>query len=449
MGRAAETGRVSSRGRRRNGFAGATHLNRKTIVALILVTAFALAARVVFLGFVVGLDRAPAGDEIDYHHIASNLAEGEGFRLENGQLTARRPPLYPVVLSGVYRIYGESPAVGRIFQIILGVSIVPLVFFMTRRFFAAGSAWIASWLVALNPFLIFSGAYLLTENLYILLLLAGAWAASGALTNTSGARRAVVGGVLLGLADLARPTASLVAVWIALAVLFFGEGRAARRAPRAALLVAALFVTLLPWAARNHDAFGKWIFSTTHGGITFYQGNNPAVLEYPQYHGGVAPLHMLPGYDDLRKKPEIEKDEAARSMGREFLLRNKSDVPVLVWRKFARFWRFKSDSGLSGVKSGWWWSKESALGRAASSLDAGMVYALFVIPLFVAGLFAGWKGGSRRLLLGGIVVVHTFVSLVFHGSLRMRIPIEPVIAMFAADAVWRLVTRIRMRRARV
>jgi 4-amino-4-deoxy-L-arabinose transferase-like glycosyltransferase len=411
------------------------------------VVAAALSARVVFLGLVVGLDRAPTGDEIDYHHIASNLAEGQGFRLENGQLTARRPPLYPVVLSGVYRVYGASPAVGRVFQIILGVCIVPLVFFVTRTFFSVGSAWIASWLVALNPFLIFSGAYLLTENLYILFLLGGVWAASRVMAGQGAWRPAVLSGLLLGLADLTRPTASLAALWIALAVILFGEGRVRRRTARAALMLAVLFVTLLPWAVRNHSAFGKWIFSTTHGGITFYQGNNPAVLEYPQYRGGVAPLHMLPGYDELKTKSEIEKDEAARAMGREFLLHNKGDVPVLLWRKFARFWRFKSDSGLSGVRSGWWWNNESPLGRIASSLDFGMLYAIFVIPLFVAGLIAGWRSPNRMVFLGGLVAVHTFVSLVFHGSLRMRIPIEPVIAMFAADAVWRIVTRLRLRRS--
>ena len=133
-------------------------------------------------------------------------------------------------------------------------------------------------------------------------------------------------------------------------------------------------------------------------------------------------------------------------MGLDFLVHNKKDVPLLVWRKFARFWRFKSDSGLSGVKSGWWWNKESALGRIASSLDVGMAYAVFVVPLFVAGLVAGRKSRNRTLLLGGLVVVHTLVSLVFHGSLRMRIPIEPVIAMFAADALWRIVARARLRR---
>ncbi len=63
------------------------------------------------------------------------------------------------------------------------------------------------------------------------------------------------------------------------------------------------------------------------------------------------------------------------------------------------------------------------------------------------GLIAGWRSRNGTLFLGGLVAVHVFVSLVFHGSLRMRIPIEPVIAMFAGDAVWRIVTRLRLRRS--
>jgi len=408
--------------------------------------AAALAARLVFLAFVVGLDRAPAGDEVDYHYIASNLSHGGGFRLENGQLTARRPPLYPVVLSGLYRVGGDVPAAARLFQVFLGVCLVPLVFFATRRFFTLGAAWIASCLVALNPFLIFAGAYLLTENLYILLLLAGVLVAAKGMPGPGSWRSAVIGGVILGLADLCRPTASLVALWIALAVFLFGGGPIRRRLRRGVLLLAAVFLTLVPWAARNQAAFGKWIFSTTHGGITFYQGNTAAVLQYPQYYGGSAPLYMLPGYDDLKSKPEIENDEAARALGVEFLRDNKGRIPLLVWRKFARFWRIRSDVGLSGVKSGWWWNKDSPLARIASSLDVGMVYSIVVIPLFVVGLVAGRKSRGRMIFFGGLVVVHTFVALVFYGSLRLRIPIEPVIAMFAADAAWRLVTRLRMRR---
>jgi 4-amino-4-deoxy-L-arabinose transferase-like glycosyltransferase len=318
-----------------------------------------------------------------------------------------------------------------------------MIFFAARRFFSERTAWIAATLAALNPFLIFISAYLLTENLYMILLLGPLFAVPAKPELIGSWRRAVLMGLLLGLACLARPTAFFVALWIAGGAVLLGSGRFDKRLLLGGVLVATVLLTLVPWTIRNRAAFDKTMVFTSHGGITFYQGNNPAVLEYPQYHGGVAPLYMLPGYDDLKTLKEIPKDEKARELGRKFLRENPGDIPVLVWRKFARFWRFKSDVGLAGVKSGWWWSKESTLGKLASSLDIGFAYSVVVIPLFVIGLFLSLSSRRRWVFLIGLVALHTLVSLAFHGSLRMRIPIEPVIVMFAASAISDAAARLR------
>ncbi|MEJ2721014.1 MAG: glycosyltransferase family 39 protein [bacterium] len=409
-------------------------------IGLVLIVAVALAARLILVGYVVGLDRVPTGDEIDYHAIASNLADGAGYRLADGQITARRPPLYPLVLSLVYRVTGGAPAAARIFQALLGALIVWLVFLVSKRLLTPRAAWVAAGLAALNPFLIFVSGYLLTENLYIVLLLLILLIAP---QPTWRWRMSAPMGVLLGLCMLARPTAFGIAVWIVAFDVLLGGGRVREKILRSVVVFAVAGLVVLPWAARNHAVFGKWLFTTTHGGVTFYQGNNGAVLEYPQYHGGVAPLYMLPGYETLEREPEVQKDEDARAMGMRFLEENKRRVPVLVWRKFARFWRFRSDTGMSGLKSGWWFDRGSVLGRLAGSLDVGFAYAVVVIPLFVVGVFVSLRAWRRYVYLYGLLVVHSAAALVFHGSLRMRVPIEPVIAMFAAYTIDVLVQRFR------
>ncbi len=407
---------------------------------LFVIVLIALIARLILVGYVVGLDRVPAGDEIDYHSLASNLADGTGYHLADGHATARRPPLYPFVLSFLYRVVGADPAAARIMQVILGAMIVCLVFLVSKRLFTPQVAWVAAVLTAVNPFLVFVSGYLLTENLYIVLLLSVLVVVP---KPTGDWRRILAAGLILGLCMLARPTALGITVWIVAFVLVFGGGSLGGRVLRAAAILALIGLAVMPWGVRNHRVLGKWLFTTTHGGVTFYQGNNEAVLEYPQYYGGVAPLYMLPGYEELEKKPEVEKDEDARSMGRRFLKENKRKVPVLVWRKFARFWRLRSDAGMSGVKSGWWFDRDSMLGRLAASLDVGLAYSVLVIPLFVIGLFLSLRAWRRFVFLYGLVVVHTAAALVFHGSIRMRVPIEPVIAIFAAYSISLLIARIR------
>lgn len=394
--------------------------------------------RAIFCGYVVGWQRSPFGDEIDYHGLATSVAAGEGLVLQSGERTARRPPLYPVALGLLYKITGPRPELARGLQVALGGLIVWLVFLVAGRYFSRRTAWIAAMLCAFNPFLIFISAYILTENLYIVLLLLALLIIPRSTDMLGAWPRVIAAGMVVGLGSLSRPTAFGFGLWVVASLVLISGGSFRDKVVRGSLFLLLIIATLLPWAARNHGVFGKWIFFTTHGGITFYQGNNPKVLDIPQYRGGVAPLHALPGIGDIGKLDIVDADETAWALGKQFLRENKAQVPVLVWRKFQRFWRLHSDAGMSGVKSGWWWSKGSFLGRLAASLDAGFVYAVIVVPLFIVGLIITYRRWRSLSFLYGLILLHTWTALVFYGSLRMRIPIEPVIVIFAAEAACRL-----------
>jgi hypothetical protein len=65
----------------------------------------------------------------------------------------------------------------------------------------------------------------------------------------------------------------------------------------------------------------------------------------------------------------------------------------------------------------------------------GLIYAIVALPLFVAGLWMT-RRRWRDLLFGyGVIVVHTAVAVLFFGSLRTRIPVEPMICVFAGAAL--------------
>jgi 4-amino-4-deoxy-L-arabinose transferase-like glycosyltransferase len=387
-----------------------------------------------FATFVVQWNSNIRGDEIDYHTIAGNLADGNGFRIETGP-TGRRPPAYPVLLSLVYRIFGPDWNTARVLQILMGTAIVYLVFLVTRRYFDEPAALVAAAITAINPYLIMMSCYLLTENLYIILMLSTFLVFPFPSYLGGKISRVIGAAVLLALAALARPTGLPLALWILLAGLLFGTGAARIRLSRgvAGALVFALIV--MPWCVRNYRVVGGWVGLASHGGYTFYQGNNRNVLDIPNYHGGVAPLDGLPHAKEIYRMSELERERFCWKEGRRFLLDNKARVPKLLWWKFARFWRLKSDAGLSGVKSGWWWSRDSVIGKLATVLDVGFIYAIVAFPLFLAGIVLTFHRWKKLLFLYGVIVVHTAVALVFHGSIRGRLPVEPVIAIFAGAAV--------------
>jgi 4-amino-4-deoxy-L-arabinose transferase-like glycosyltransferase len=420
-------------------------IRRHTIMLAVIIAAAGL-FRLTFSTFVVGWDSPVRGDEVDYHAIATSLADGDGYRID-GYETCRRPPLYPYVLALHYQVFGASPTTGRILQIILGMLLVYLVYRVARRYFDPTVGLIAAAIAAVNPFLIMMSGYLLTENAYIILMLSALLITPTPAHLNGPLPKVLAASAVLATATLARPTGLPVALWILAAGLILGAGSLYIRT-RNGVLAAALFVALiLPWSVRNYRVVGGWVGLTTHGGITFYQGNNQKVVDVPHYRGGVAPLAGLPHAAEIRDMTELERERFTRAKGMEFLRDNKRLVPKLLWWKFARFWRLKSDVGLSGVKSGWWWSKDTFLGKLASNLDVGFVYAVVAFPLFLAGVVLSRFRWRELMFLYGIVVAHTAVALVFFGSIRGRIPVEPVVAIFAAVTVDRLYHWVRARRS--
>jgi hypothetical protein len=97
---------------------------------------------------------------------------------------------------------------------------------------------------------------------------------------------------------------------------------------------------------------------------------------------------------------------------------------------------------MSGIKSGWWWNKDSPIGRMASRLDLGFIYAVIVIPFFVLGMIVTRSFYKQLLFLYGVIAVHMLVALVFYGSLRGRLPLEPIMAIFAAVGMISVFKRI-------
>jgi 4-amino-4-deoxy-L-arabinose transferase-like glycosyltransferase len=402
---------------------------KRTLLAALVVLSIAL--RALFWLEIVG-PRAPLrGDEIDYHAIARSIASGDGF-CAGGVPTAARPPLYPVLLGTIYRITGAQEAAGRVLQILLGGAIVLLTYILARKLFSEGVALLAAALVAASPSLVFMSAYLLTENLYVALLLVFLILCSGMGERKLPYGLCAAGGIVLGLASLTRPNGFLFALFAAAAIALFGAGEARGRLMRSIVVIAAVVATLVPWAARNEARFGKTVPFTTSGGITFYQGNNRVVSDVPSYHGTVSPLEALPGWNEIKGKGEIARDEEAWRLGKAFVRENpRLAAKMAAWR-FSRFWRLTGDAGFSGVKSGWWWDRKSRLGGLASSLDVVFVFSIIVMPLFLLGIALTLRRARSLVFLYGIILTHTATALIFFGSLRSRMPIEPVIAILGA-----------------
>jgi 4-amino-4-deoxy-L-arabinose transferase-like glycosyltransferase len=366
-------------------------------------------------------------DPDNYLPLAQSLAAGQGLSL-NGRPTAYRPPLYPLLLAPFLTLTRERALTGiAIFHLALGGATVALTAVAARRW--GLTRWrviAAAWVVAIDPGLAWQSRFVMTETLTAFLIAS----ALAALTIPRW-RGSLLGGAILGLASLSRPSVLPGAVLTFLGGLLVGPGVHRDRLARCASMALALLVVLSPWAFRNVLIFGEPVWTTTHGGYTLALANNEVyyrnVLNGPP--GGVWTGHdQWLWWDSVNRETSGMSEPQADRFLRNRVVRLAVAQPLTFLRagleRLTRFWSLAPAAAVY-----------SPIVRRAT--------AVWTLPLWIAlglGLVRRslwqWPQIAAPLLIAGLSLVHAF----FWTDLRMRAPIVPAIALIAASAAlpaWR------------
>ncbi|MEO5618108.1 MAG: glycosyltransferase family 39 protein [Candidatus Eisenbacteria bacterium] len=395
----------------------------------------ALALRVGYVWMAAGPGAVPSSDPLEYDTVAWNLARGAGFALGTGSdsyPTAFVPPVVPWITSLLYRVVGHQFFAALLLQCVIGALVPLLLASLASATFGGSVARIAAWLAALHPLLVFFSGYLLTETTFTAALLA-ALVASAAWLKTPRPGRALGVGLLWGLACLTRPTAlalpALIGVWawrpLGLTIAPSDRFR------QLALLALGVALVVGPWTLRNGAALGAFIPVTTGGGRAFLDSNNPVVWGNPVTRGGANSTYSIePWAGMFRGRSEPQVDAIARAEGVKFLGGHVSEWPAMALAKLGRFWRLSAEGGGTGH----WQREGSPLIALARSVDPLMVWSLVVLPFAVFGWIRSLAGARRWFLSLPALVILYFMGLavLFWGSLRMRVPIEPLVLLYAA-----------------
>jgi 4-amino-4-deoxy-L-arabinose transferase-like glycosyltransferase len=408
----------------------------------------ALAIRVLYAWLAAGPRALPFSDAAEYDTVAWNLARGTGFSLIGASgpyPTAFVPPLVPWLTSLVYRVFGHHYFAALLLQCAIGALVPLLLAGFTHSIFGGRAGRLAGWLAALHPLLVFFCGYLLTETTFTAVLLV-ALTASAAWVKTPRPARALGVGLTWGCAALTRPTALLLpAVVAAWAWVPLGLTMPARdRMRHMALLLLGLALVVGPWTLRNALVLHAFVPVTTGGGRALLDSNNAEVWRDPLRRGGAIGTAQLEPYaSELRGRSEPEADAVARRRAWEFLAGHVREWPAMAAAKLARLWRLTAEGGGTGA----WQSERSPFTRVLAAIDPLRIWSLLTWPFALWGM-AQTLRGPRRFYQGlGLLVVLYFTALavVFWGALRMRVPVEPMLVLFAAVGFEDARRRVRMR----
>lgn len=411
-------------------------LSGRVWLPLAVILFMALASR---LGYVFVKGSPPvAQDSLHYHDIADNLASGEGFSLSYEHLlegdrpadggpapTARRPPLYPVFLAGIFRLFGHNYRLVQVLQAVMGTFTVLLIYWLAVA--ALGrrdAALVAAGVSAVYPFFIVFTRYLLTEVTF-LLLAAGAFLATYRCLERGGAGASIAAGFLGGLSALCRPTAVFFIILHTGLVLAFRSRSGGGRAIRVELpaYVLAFCLTMAPWVARNYAVFNAFIPGFTSAGYNLFMGT------YPPSRGlaNISPSEHPPELRrELEGAGEIQTDRVFRRAALENLRRYPFEYLKLVAMKTIRGWLV--------IKKGHDWTP--------TPLSAAAHVPLLALAAAGALALARRRPMGVALLVSGLVSFTLFHALVV-SNLRYNLPAVPFAIILASAPLASIVGGLR------
>ena len=321
----------------------------RTARAVLLLMLMGAALRI---GWLLSAHPAPVSDFLGYRSLAYRwLTTGQFAR--SGVPTAYRTPGYPAFLA-LGMIASKATWWLSLTNVALSTAAIPLTaLFATRLGFGRGTVIGSAALVAVVPTFVFFAPVLASEHLQLVLAL-GAWCLS---LRTTSPRRAVIGGLVYGVAIIVRPE-SLFYLFAAPWLIRVAVPNWRRIACFAAVTALTAAVVVAPWYVRNELAVGRGAGLSTTGGLNLY-------LAHRSEPGSrFVPLDQTP----LRGLDELETNRKGMTLG----LRNiRSDPLGLV----ATTWNHTYEQFRSPTYAPYYSTRKLVAGRYAPTVSEPVVSA--------------------------------------------------------------------------
>lgn len=416
---------------RRVGAAPACSTQERRWLFVILLVATALR-----VAWVLYAAREPRGlhDPTLYGVFAGRIADGNGYTGGNGEATAYYPVGYPAALGALVWLVDRTPISANIpttaawFNIVLGVATVALTFEAGRRLVDNRIGLVSAGIVALWPNLIFHTAVMLTETLFIFLVMAAVVVivALPASTTRIGWGRLAVFGAVLGLSALVRPISLtfIPVLFIVLVVARFGWTLAIRAI---AIALVAVVVVLLPWSIRNIRETDSLVVISTNLGDNLCMSRRTDATG--AFQGGTACTVRARGSTTADREVDVNSTNIRRAA--RFVRDHPLDEARLVFLRGYHTLKNDHDGLLASESYGSNRYIPSFLRRTLEIVADGYFFVALVLGVLAVPVFVG-RGRPWRLFFLLAAVALAVQPLIFFGDPRFHLPVLPFMAVLTA-----------------
>jgi len=376
--------------------------------ALPIVVLAGFALRVI-AALVVPDQSATLGDAVAYREAGHSL-------WATGHLgTPFYMPLYPALVA----VTGPGWV-----QLLIDISLSPatiwLIYELTKQIFGdKRTALVAAAIAAVYPFFIFYSIVGLTETSFMALLVAAylCWY-----------RNAFVPAAIFSVfAILTRPIfdplAPILVIYFAFVVSGLSIGGTAKQL---AVYAAIYCVMMAPWWAHNYNVYGSFVRLNLGSGLALFSANNPSNLTGgfdTKLNESMAPYN---GISD-----PIARDKALRDAAFSYMKDNPERTLVQASKRFIRFW--------------YPWPYADEYGSVKYKIISLFSFVPVLLMALVYVIFGGHVQFKRIAPLLLFCAYLTSLHMVFPGSLRYRLPLEPFLVILAAAGIIDVKARLQAR----
>lgn len=427
-----------------------TWLTHRTF--LILLVGLAIVVRAGFLWEASGtpMFEAPGVDERWHDQWANEILDSDW----NYPDVFFRAPGYPYFLAALYSVSNRSIAFARTVQLAISVGSIVLLYLIALRLFRPWVARSAALFMSAYGTLIWYEQALLIPVLIIFLNLLMLYLLLR-YQELNKPKLLAFAGLVAGLSLICRPNLGLFLIVVGVWLYLHHRGASFKYvATRLALFWGIALIPMLPVAYHNYAVSGDFIPIASQGGINFYLGNNSVATGLTMRMPEITLDENIPWDRFIPTTDSIAEAESGKTL-------SPSEVSAFWSGKFASY---VSDDPIGFL---------AGLGRKTYYFFAGFensdnfdlyfyrrindVYASLVwnkglhfpfgliAPLALIGAIMLWPQRRKLSLLYLFVFAYAPTVIGVLVTARHRLPVIPILIMFAMYAAYELVTRIRTR----
>ncbi len=359
--------------------------------------------------------------------IARALASGHGFSSPyypwSGP-TAMQPPLYPTLLSLVFRAFGiysltSAFVILAINSLLSTLTCIP-VYFSAKYSLGARGAKAAAWFWALYPFAIYFSATRVWEYSLTGLLFTTCFCIAQRIHRTTRPVAWLGWGALYGLTALSNPAVLSTLPFLAGLAAYQARAAGRRWLLNSSLTAVAAIAVLTPWTVRNYRTVGVLCPVRDNFWLELYDDN----------------------YGDMSLDPSFAHPSSNPVEMRKFLAMGEpaflAEKKVLIVDYLHQHPEFIVDKTLRRIRYYWtgYWSLSAEELREQPYEPGNIFYVCSMTSLMLFGLRRLWRA-NRAACLPYLVLIGVFplTYYITHPLMDYRQPIEPAIIVLAVSGV--------------